>query len=134
VIRLTYRRRPIPARRQIVRRFLTTVTSVGVVACISGCEPGKDFSITNATGQTLTVSSRFQREGEAPSPSADSLDVTLTLAPGEKTGVRLYLDKGSCTNRTFLAYDQAGHLLYTDPAPICRDGKGRGNSWTIIAK
>lgn len=121
--------------RRIARRPLVAAVGLLVTAtCISGCEPSKDFSITNATDQTLTIDRRFEYPGQTPAPTSGPGDVTLTLAPGERTGVQLGLEKGDCLNITFLAHDQAGHLLYSDPAPICRDKNGHGNTWLIKKK
>jgi hypothetical protein len=110
------------------------VVLLGFVTCVSGCEPGKDFWVTNATDKTLTVVSRLDVPGQQPAPTPDVFDTRLTLPPGEKQGVQIDLSHGVCKNITFLAYDSAGRLIDQDPAPICEDTKGHGNTWTIIAK
>jgi hypothetical protein len=134
VLRPICGRRDTPARRHIVQRFLTIVILLGVVMCVSGCAPGKDFRITNATDKTLTVVSRFDFPGQQPAPTPDVFDTRLILSPREKQGVQIDLSRGVCKNLTFLADDSAGLLIDQDPTPICEDTKGHGNTWTIIAK
>ena len=117
------------------RRHLLAGLGLAVVAtCVSGCEPGKDFWVTNATSQTVTVVSRLQLPGQAPAPTTDVFDVKLTLSPGQRQGIQIDLSRGVCKNITFLAYDASGGLVAQDPTPICEDKAGHGNTWIIKGK
>ena len=123
----------IGALGHIVRRFLTSVVLLGVGTCVSGCEPANDFWVTNAANQPLTVQERYRHPGEQPAPLS-GIEERFTLQPGAKVALRLNLSRGTCVDIEFLAYDASGRLVDQDPTPICEDTKGRGNTWTIIAK
>jgi len=116
------------------RCLLAGLGLVVVATCATGCEPGNDFWVTNGTSQTVTVVSRLELPGQAPAPTPDAFDVKLTLLPGKRQGIRIDLSRGDCKNRTFLAYDASGRIVDHDPAPICEDTHGHGNTWIIVAK
>ena len=118
-----------PARRRLA-------VGVGLVATLigtTGCEPHANFFITNATDQTLTIDGRTQLPGESPQPPSP-IDPKLVLQPGEKRGLNIGIFKGSCSNLTFSAHNQAGQLVGQDPSPICAGKNGQGNTWVIKAK
>jgi hypothetical protein len=104
--------------------------SVVVASCLAGCEPAKDFSVTNATNEVVTVQERAQHPGQQPSP----VDFTVILQPGEKSAIQLGLSRGVCMDTGFVAYDASGQMVAQDPTPICEDKTGHGNSWVIKAK
>jgi hypothetical protein len=104
-----------------------------VATCATGCEPANDFSVTNATSQTLTVQERHQHPGEQPSPLNPG-DWKATLQPGQKLGLQLDLSRGACVDVEFLAYDASGRFVDQDPTPICEDTHGHGNTWIIKGK
>jgi hypothetical protein len=115
------------------RHLLTALGLVVVATCVTGCEPGHDFWITNATGETLTVQSRTQVPGEQVDPISPA-DQRYTLQSGQKIGLVLGLQRGNCKYYTFLSYDASGRLVDQDPTPICEDTHGHGNTWAIVAK
>jgi hypothetical protein len=116
------------------RRPVTVGIGVIVIAgCLSGCEPGKDFWITNGTTELLTVQSRTQVPGAALDP-VSPIDQRFTLQPGQKIGLQIDLSRGVCKDVTFLAEGPSGQLVAQDPSPICEDKAGHGNSWTIKTK
>ena len=116
------------------RRYLLIGLGLVVVATFAaGCEPANDFSITNATGQILTVQQRYQHPGEQPAPLS-GVEKRFTLQPGAKVAFLLGLRRGTCVDIAILAYDASGRLVDQDPTPICEDTHGHGNTWTIVAK
>ena len=119
--------------RNAHRPLLVGVGLVVTAACLNGCEPASDFSITNATSQTLTVQERHHHPGQDPAPLSP-IDKRFTLQPGAKVALQLDLSRGTCVDIEVLAYDASGRLVDQDPTPICEDTHGHGNTWTIKGK
>ena len=118
------------ALRKDHRLLVAGVGLVVTAVCLSGCEPGQDFWITNATGQTLTVQSRTQVPGADADPVSPA-DHRFTIHPGQKVGLVLGLQPGKCKYYAFISYDRSGQLVGQDPTPICEDKAGHGNTWII---
>jgi len=119
--------------RSASRRLVLAVGLVVGLIAVTGCEPHSNFFITNATDQTLTIDGRTQLPGESLEPP-NPTDPHLVLQPGEKRGLNIGLFKGSCSDITFSAHNQAGQLVGQDPSPICAEKNGQGKPWVIKPK
>ena len=117
---------------RVKRLLMGGAGSITVASCLTGCEPAKNFSVTNATNQVVTVQERDQHPGDDPLPLSPA-DFKVILQPGEKRAIQLSLG-GGCAYVEFLAYDASGQIVAQDPSPICQDKSGHGISWVIKAK
>lgn len=120
------------ARSRLTTLAIVLATVIGLTGCHLPVEGGTDFTVTNKTNQTLHFVGRVDRPGFASTGSPS--DTTFHLAPGEDFGLRTGLTRGSCIYTSFTAYDSNGHVVATDPSPICEDKQGHGGTWTVTAK
>jgi hypothetical protein len=109
-------------------------SAAGAAGCNKLGENGTDFTIVNATSQTLTVHPHFEVPGQPAPPTDRGVDQLITLAPEGRQGVRFPLTPSTCVHLDLQVYNSGGTLVATHPAPICTDKTGNGGTWTITTR
>ena len=113
------------------------IAVLAMAACGVPSEGYANFWVTNNTNEQLTVTSypveippsnNFASRASVPT----SLSQSRGVGAGERASFMFGgLDKGSCVTYMLIAYDDLGHEVARRPSPICEDGHGHGNTWTI---